>query len=152
MKTQCHPWNGGTDYLNDFSKNFLCQKKKMRQFIASVNAAAQMPFISPFVWTHGTLRQRNGFSQNYWVFRFCPSSGILKFREHHVSETRSFSVFRWGGRHPLCSVPYKVLTWITGQPLSVVRFSAVVQWLRLAVSKAPSRVDVFANFTKHWAV
>jgi hypothetical protein len=36
-------------------------------------------------------------SQNYWVFGLSPSSGILKTREHNVSETASVSVFRCGG-------------------------------------------------------
>jgi hypothetical protein len=35
----------------------------------------------------------------------CPSSGIVKTREHNVSETESISVLRWGGRHVLCWVP-----------------------------------------------
>jgi hypothetical protein len=26
-------------------------------------------------------------TQNYWVFGLCPLSGILKIREHNVSET-----------------------------------------------------------------
>jgi hypothetical protein len=30
--------------------------------------------------------------QNYWVFGLCPSSGILKSREHNVSETESVYV------------------------------------------------------------
>jgi hypothetical protein len=33
-------------------------------------------------------------TQNYWVFRLSPSSGILKTRKHNVSETESVSVFR----------------------------------------------------------
>jgi hypothetical protein len=35
-------------------------------------------------------------TQNYWIFGFCPSSGILKTREHNVSETGSVSVLRKG--------------------------------------------------------
>jgi hypothetical protein len=31
-------------------------------------------------------------TQNYWVFGFFPSSGILETREHDVSETGSVSV------------------------------------------------------------
>jgi hypothetical protein len=31
-------------------------------------------------------------TQNYWVFRLCPSSGIQKTREHNISETGSVSV------------------------------------------------------------
>jgi hypothetical protein len=33
-------------------------------------------------------------AQNYWVFGLDPSSGILKTREHNVSETASVSVLR----------------------------------------------------------
>jgi hypothetical protein len=32
--------------------------------------------------------------QNYWVFGFCPLSGIPKTRKHNVSETGSVSVLR----------------------------------------------------------
>jgi hypothetical protein len=32
--------------------------------------------------------------QDYWVFGFCPSSGILKTTEYNVSETGSVSVLR----------------------------------------------------------
>jgi hypothetical protein len=48
----------------------------------------------------------------FWT---CPWSGILKTSKHNVSEYRSVSVFRRGGR--------RLLSW--------------VQWLRLALSKAP---------------
>jgi hypothetical protein len=34
--------------------------------------------------------------QNYWVFGFFPSSGILE-NGKHISETGSVSVLRWGG-------------------------------------------------------
>jgi hypothetical protein len=37
---------------------------------------------------------------NYYVFGLYPSSGILKTREHNVSETGSVSVLRWGGKAP----------------------------------------------------
>jgi hypothetical protein len=40
-------------------------------------------------------------TQNYWLFGLCPSSGILKTREHIVSEIGSVSVLRKGGRHLL---------------------------------------------------
>jgi hypothetical protein len=36
-------------------------------------------------------------TRSYWVFGLCPSSGILKTKEHNVSETGSVSVLRWGG-------------------------------------------------------
>jgi hypothetical protein len=76
-----------------------------------------MPFPEP-VW-HGVLNSRafnNGSrnvmaavrfcsAQNYWVFGLRPTSGILETRKHNVSETRSVSVLRWGGRHLLCWVP-----------------------------------------------
>jgi hypothetical protein len=39
-------------------------------------------------------------TRNYWVFGLCPSSGILKYREHNVSETGSVSVLRSGGKTP----------------------------------------------------
>jgi hypothetical protein len=32
--------------------------------------------------------------QNYWVFGLCPSSSILKTREHNISETLRSLVFR----------------------------------------------------------
>jgi hypothetical protein len=35
--------------------------------------------------------------QNYKIFGLCPSSSILKIREHNVSETGSVSVLRSGG-------------------------------------------------------
>jgi hypothetical protein len=35
--------------------------------------------------------------RNYRVFGLCPSSGILKTREHNVSETGSLSVLRVDG-------------------------------------------------------
>jgi hypothetical protein len=34
------------------------------------------------------------FTQNDWVFGLCPSPGILKTREHNVSENGSVSVLR----------------------------------------------------------
>jgi hypothetical protein len=34
------------------------------------------------------------FCKNYWVFGLCLSSGIIKIREHNVSETGSLSVLR----------------------------------------------------------
>jgi hypothetical protein len=36
-------------------------------------------------------------TQNYWVLGLCPSSGIMKTREHDVSETGSVSVLSGGG-------------------------------------------------------
>jgi hypothetical protein len=36
-------------------------------------------------------------NRNYWVFGFCPPSGILEARKHNVSETESGSILRWGG-------------------------------------------------------
>jgi hypothetical protein len=30
-------------------------------------------------------------TQNHWVFRLCPSSGILKIRKYYFSETGSVS-------------------------------------------------------------
>jgi hypothetical protein len=38
-------------------------------------------------------------TQNYWVLRLCPSSGILETRKHNVAETGRVSILRWGGRH-----------------------------------------------------
>jgi hypothetical protein len=38
--------------------------------------------------------------QNYWVFGPCPSSGILKTRDHSVSETGSVSA--------LCSLVFRI--------------------------------------------
>jgi hypothetical protein len=35
-------------------------------------------------------------TQNYGVFGPCPSSGILKTREHSFSETGSVCILRWG--------------------------------------------------------
>jgi hypothetical protein len=37
-------------------------------------------------------------NKNYWVFGISPSSGILGNRKHDVSETRSVSVLRCGGK------------------------------------------------------
>jgi hypothetical protein len=39
--------------------------------------------------------------QNYRFLGLCPSSGILKTREHNVSETGCVSVLRWEKRHLL---------------------------------------------------
>jgi hypothetical protein len=33
-------------------------------------------------------------TRNYWIFGFCPLSGVLKTRKHKVSETGSVSVIR----------------------------------------------------------
>jgi hypothetical protein len=47
-------------------------------------------------------------SRNYWVFGLCPSFGILKIREHNVSETGSVSFLRsrgGEGRHLLSWIP-----------------------------------------------
>jgi hypothetical protein len=33
-------------------------------------------------------------TQDYWVLRLCPSSGILKTRKHNFSETGYVSVLR----------------------------------------------------------
>jgi hypothetical protein len=38
-------------------------------------------------------------TQNYWVFGLNPSSGILKTREHNISENGPVSVLRRGRRH-----------------------------------------------------
>jgi hypothetical protein len=46
------------------------------------------------------LKQTKGNNQNYWVFGFCPSSGIIQTREPNVSETGSVSVLRWGRETP----------------------------------------------------
>jgi hypothetical protein len=40
-------------------------------------------------------------TQNYCVFGFFPSSGILGTTKHDVSETGYVFVFRFGGRHLL---------------------------------------------------
>jgi hypothetical protein len=42
-------------------------------------------------------------AQNYWVSRFCPSSGILNTRGHSVSEAESVSILK-GWNHLLCWV------------------------------------------------
>jgi hypothetical protein len=34
-------------------------------------------------------------TQNYWVFGLCPSSCILKTREHNVLETGYVSILEW---------------------------------------------------------
>jgi hypothetical protein len=34
----------------------------------------------------------SSYCQNYWVFGLCPSSSILKTREHNISETESQSL------------------------------------------------------------
>jgi hypothetical protein len=44
-------------------------------------------------------------TENYRVFGLCPSSGILKAREHNVSETGIVSVQRWRGSYILSWVP-----------------------------------------------
>jgi hypothetical protein len=50
----------------------------------------------------------------------CASSRIPNTRKLNVSDTRSVSVLRWGGRrHILCWVPYRELTSITGPQGSV---------------------------------
>jgi hypothetical protein len=47
-------------------------------------------------------------TQNYLVFGFSPSSGILENRKQ-VSETGSVSIFRWGkGRHLFSWLPYSL--------------------------------------------
>jgi hypothetical protein len=38
--------------------------------------------------------------RNYWIFGLCPSSGILKTKEHNVSATGSVSVLRWEWETP----------------------------------------------------
>jgi hypothetical protein len=58
-------------------------------------------------------------SQNYWVFGLCPSCGILKIREHNVSEAGYVSALRWGMRHLLCWVCQEESPSNTGQPMSV---------------------------------
>jgi hypothetical protein len=59
-------------------------------------------------------RDRYPETQNYCVFGLCPSFGILKIREHNISETGSVSPEVMGGRHFLCWVPYEEQTFITG--------------------------------------
>jgi hypothetical protein len=39
-------------------------------------------------------------TQNYWVFRLFPSSGVLDNRKHDVSEIGSVSVLGYGGKTP----------------------------------------------------
>jgi hypothetical protein len=38
--------------------------------------------------------EKNRYAEDYCVFGLCPSSGILKTREHNFSETESVSVLR----------------------------------------------------------
>jgi hypothetical protein len=42
----------------------------------------------------------NFSAQNYWAFGLCPSSSILKTREHYVLKTGSASI-PWCGGRPL---------------------------------------------------
>jgi hypothetical protein len=50
-------------------------------------------------YTHtDTYIQLEDYTRNYWVFGLCSLSGILKTREHNVSETGSVSVLRRGGK------------------------------------------------------
>jgi hypothetical protein len=55
--------------------------------------------------TNWTWASVNIYTQNYWGFGLRSSSGILKTREHNVTETGSVSLLMWGGRHLLCWVP-----------------------------------------------
>jgi hypothetical protein len=64
-----------------------------------------LPVITLVESWHFATFQKWSNSQNYWVFGLCPSSSILKAREHNISETGSVSVLRWGGRHLLSWVP-----------------------------------------------
>jgi hypothetical protein len=75
MKTQCHPWNEGRHYLNDFSKRFLCQKGNNATIHSICEPRRPMPLISPFVWTHGTLWQQTDFLR---------ITGFLDFVRHPV--------------------------------------------------------------------
>jgi hypothetical protein len=45
----------------------------------------------------GALGEDKTCSQNDWVFGLCPSSSILKTREHNVSETDLFPCSGEGG-------------------------------------------------------
>jgi hypothetical protein len=63
------------------------------------------------------------------VFGLCPSSGILKTREHNVLETGPVSVLRWRGETPTQLSPLE-------------RVNLSLQWLRLALSKRPNWVGV----------
>jgi hypothetical protein len=51
----------------------------------------QTIFGGSFPYGISTKSANNGI-QNYWVFEFCPSSSILKIREHNASETASVSI------------------------------------------------------------
>jgi hypothetical protein len=61
------------------------------------------------------------YIRSHCVFGLCPSTSVLrKHKKHNVSETRSVSILGWrGGRCLLCLFRYKVLTLISGQPISV---------------------------------
>jgi hypothetical protein len=63
-------------------------------------------FVNCFSWEkYGGYAPvgKSNLAQNFWVFRLCTSSGILK-TTNNISETGSLSILRWGG-HLLCWVP-----------------------------------------------
>jgi hypothetical protein len=47
---------------------------------------------------------------DYWAFGLCPSSGILKRKEHGISETGSVSVFRQERETPTLLGPLERVT------------------------------------------
>jgi hypothetical protein len=65
-------------------------------------------------------------NQNYLVSGICPSSGILNTRNSNVWETGSVSVLRWRER-------------------GAYSIGSLDQWLRLALSRRPNRVDIFPS-------
>jgi hypothetical protein len=67
-------------------------------------------------------------TQNYWVFVFFPSSGILENWKHDISETGYISVFRWGVKTPTQLYPLERVNlnhWTTP-----VRFTQLLNHLR----------------------
>jgi hypothetical protein len=69
-------------------------------------------------------------TQGYWGFLTFPSSSILETRNHDVSETGSVSVLRWKGGEK------------TPTQLGALE-RAILQWLRLALSKGPNWAGCF---------
>jgi hypothetical protein len=53
-------------------------------------------FIAATLWPSSVLLSVIHIRQNYSGFGLCLSSGILKIRNHNVSETGSVSILRWG--------------------------------------------------------
>jgi hypothetical protein len=83
-------------------------------------------------------------TQNYWVFRLCPSSCILETTKH-VSEIGSVSVLRWRGRHYFVESKGRTMRWCWVSPM--------LTWINppsTFICEGPWRMWYIVENHRHW--